>query len=370
MAEDSGEKTELPTGKRLTEAMERGQFARTPEFSTLFTMGATLCVIAMAGGEGCERIGAYAVNIFTHYGTTTLTAEAAVGAFENLMVAVAPFTLIVLGSCAGAALLAGGIQSGFNLTPKALGPHWDRLDPLQGLGSIISKDKLIHAAIDLLKILAIGSTLWAGARQLLKDPMFSSPVEAAYLITFLHQAAITFFGRLLGALSVVAALSYAYEKYQTLQELKMTRDEVKDETKNSDGDPMVKMAQRKMARRLAMKQMLKAVPTADVVVTNPTHYAVALKYERGRDQAPVVLAKGENRFALRIKAIAAEHGVPTVENRPVARMLFALGRVGETIPPELYQAVAEILAVVYRTHRYYFFRLRARRLEAATAASI
>jgi flagellar biosynthesis protein FlhB len=115
--------------------------------------------------------------------------------------------------------------------------------------------------------------------------------------------------------------------------------------------------------------MLAAVPTADVIVTNPTHYAVALKYERGVDQAPVVLAKGENRFALRIKALAGEHGVPIVENKPVARMLFALGRVDEKIPSELYQAVAEILAFVYRTHRYYFYRLKSRRAELSRAAT-
>ena len=143
----------------------------------------------------------------------------------------------------------------------------------------------------------------------------------------------------------------------------MTRQEVKDEHKNSQGDTGVKIAQRRLARRLLQTQMLDAVPTADVVVTNPTHFAIALKYERGRDAAPVILAKGEQRFARRIKEIAAENGVPMVENKPVARLLFAMGKVGEAIPPELYQAVAEILAVVYRTHRYYFYRLRSRRLE-------
>jgi len=125
----------------------------------------------------------------------------------------------------------------------------------------------------------------------------------------------------------------------------------------------MKGSRRRLARRLLQKQMLKAIPTADVVVTNPTHYAVALKYERGKDKAPVVLAKGENRFAIRIKALASEHGVPTVENKPVARLLFSMGRVGEEIPPDLYQGVAQILAVVYRTHRYYFHRLKARRVE-------
>jgi flagellar biosynthetic protein FlhB len=112
--------------------------------------------------------------------------------------------------------------------------------------------------------------------------------------------------------------------------------------------------------------MLRAVPIADVVITNPTHYAVALKYERGKDKAPVVLAKGEHRFALRIKELAAEHGVPTVENKPVARLLFSMGRVGEAIPSELYQAVAQILAIVYRSNRYYFHRLKTRRIEMAS----
>jgi flagellar biosynthetic protein FlhB len=190
-------------------------------------------------------------------------------------------------------------------------------------------------------------------------------VEAAYLGTFINNAAMTFFGRLLLSLGVIAALSYAWEKYKTGQDLMMTRQEVKDEHKNSEGDGHVKSAMRRMARRLMQKQMLDSVATADVVVTNPTHFAVVLKYERGKDHAPVVLAKGENRFAQRLKALAAEHGVPTVENKPVARMLYAMGEVGEGIPPELYQAVAEILAVVYRTHRYYFHQLKTRRLESA-----
>jgi flagellar biosynthetic protein FlhB len=214
-------------------------------------------------------------------------------------------------------------------------------------------------------LFAIGFALYLGARTLLTDPLFTAPVESAYLAQFLNRAAQEFFGRLLFALGLIAAISYAYEKFKNSRELMMSRDEIKQERRNSEGDALIKSTQRRLARRLLQKQMLSAVATADVVVTNPTHYAVALKYERGTDRAPVVLAKGENRFARRLRAIAEEHGVPTVENKPVARLLFALGRVGEAIPPELYQAVAEILSVVYRTHRYYFHRLKARRLEGA-----
>ena len=143
----------------------------------------------------------------------------------------------------------------------------------------------------------------------------------------------------------------------------MTKQEVKEENRSSEGDPHVRAARRQMARRLMQRQMLGAVPTADVVVTNPTHYAVALKYDRGTDKAPVVLAKGERLFAKRIKDLAGDHRVPMVENKPVARMLFKYGRVGQPIPTELYQAVADILAFVYRTHRLYFYDLKQRRAE-------
>jgi flagellar biosynthetic protein FlhB len=144
----------------------------------------------------------------------------------------------------------------------------------------------------------------------------------------------------------------------------MTKQEVKDENRQAMGDPNVKMAQRAMARRLLMRQMMADVPKADVIVTNPTHYAVALKYERGKDTAPVVLAKGQNLFAQRIKAMGAKFEVPTVENKPVARALYKFGQVGKPIPAQLYQAIAEILGYVYRTHRYYFYQLRSRRLQA------
>jgi flagellar biosynthetic protein FlhB len=143
----------------------------------------------------------------------------------------------------------------------------------------------------------------------------------------------------------------------------MTRQEIKDENRQAQGDPNVKMAQRAMARRLLMRQMMADIPKADVIITNPTHYAVALKYERGVDSAPVVLAKGQNAFAQRIKSIGAKFEVPTVENKPVARALFKFGQVGKPIPAQLYQAIAEILGYVYRTHRYYFYQLKTRRLK-------
>jgi flagellar biosynthesis protein FlhB len=366
--QDNDSKTELPSDKKIGDALAKGNFARSPELQTLCIIGAALGVMAMTLATAGQEVGALAVGIFSSVGKIR-PAETGlpVQAMEVFLV-FAKVAGPVVAAAVLASLLVGGLQSGFNVTPEVLGIKFEKLNPVEGFSRVFSKTTLVHGVVDFAKVCAIGLVLWVAAKELFSDPLFSSQVETAYLGRFLSDATVSFLSRLLLALGVIAALSYIYEKRRVFNDLKMTREEVKEERKQSEGDAFVKGALRRMARRLLQKQMLAQVPMADVVVTNPTHYAVALKYERGVDQAPVILAKGENRFALRIKALAAENGVPVIENKPVARMLHGLGKVGEEIPPGLYQAVAEILALVYRTHRYYFYRLRARRAEAASRA--
>lgn len=366
--EDKDSKTEQASGKKLQEATERGQIAKSSELQVVCMLGTALSVLAFTLSSATRDIGALATNVFSQLATVTLRLDTVPTQMTDVVLTIGRILAPFLGACAASALLVGGIQSGFNLSPKVVGFNLDRLDPIAGFGRVFSKSAFVHALIDIAKVIAIGMILWVAAKKLYEDPMFSAPVEVGYLGEFLHRATLIFFARLLLVLGVVAAITYWYEWRKLHQDLMMTRQEVKEEQKQSEGDMQSKMAMRRMARRFMRKQMLAAVPTADVVITNPTHYAVALKYERGIDKAPVVLAKGENRFAMRIKELAAENGVPMVENRPVARALYALGEVGEVIPNELYQAVAEILAFVYRTNRYYFFRLKARRAEAARAA--
>jgi len=362
---DQDQKTEQASDKKLSEAAERGQFAKSPELQVLLLLGASLCVLAFTAHTTARDIAEYSVGMFTRFAELKLSADTIPAQLTELMLTVGRGLGPVLLACVIAAIVGGGIQSGFRLSPEAFGFKLENLNPMAGFSRVFSKAAVVRGLIDLLKLIAIGMALWAGAKKLAVDPLFSSPIEVAYLAQFLQRATQEFFGRLLLSLGVIAAIGYGYERFKTSRDLMMTKQEVKDERKNSEGSGLMKGAQRRLGRRLMQKQMLAAVATADVVLTNPTHYAVALRYERGRDQAPVVLAKGENRFAQRIKALAAENGVPIVENKPVARMLFALGEVGETIPTDLYQAVASILAVVYRTHRYYFHRLKSRRLETA-----
>lgn len=364
---DQDSKTELPTEKHVQEAHDKGQFAKSAEISVVASIVAALVAFSMSLGTATKDVGEMAVSVFSQLGTASLSAGTITQHLGAMMLVSGKVLLPIMLATILAAVISGGIQSGFHFTPEVIGLKFENLNPMNGIEKHFSKQVLVRAGVDLLKLVCIGFVLWVAAKSLFVDPIFSAPVEAAYLGQFINRATMAFLSRLALALGVIAAISYFYEFFKNKRELMMTREEVKEESKQSEGDARTKGAMRRMARRLLQKQMLANVATADVIVTNPTHYAVALKYERGQDKAPVVVAKGENRFAMRIKALGAEHGVPMVENRPVARMLYALGRVDEPIPSELYQAVAEILAFVYRTHRYYFYRLKARRAELSRA---
>jgi flagellar biosynthetic protein FlhB len=234
----------------------------------------------------------------------------------------------------------------------------------QGASLRIEDSRLEAGSIRVKPIVLTAAAAMIGAATILTDPIFYTPVPVHRLGSFIYDSTLALFFRLALAMGGLALLHYIFQLKKTEKDLMMTKQEIKDENRQAMGDPNVKMAQRAMARRLMQKQMLADVPNADVIITNPTHYAVALKYERGVDAAPVVLAKGQNLFAQRIKALASKHEVPTVENKPVARALYKFGQVGKPIPAQLYQAIAEILGYVYRTHRYYFYQLKSRRLKS------
>lgn len=365
--EDNDQKTEEPTGKKLNKAFSSGQFPRTPDVTTALILLSAVVLFMFQIPEMARYLSAQTAHTFQNLGRTELSAEKLTGELVGAVLGGAKLLAPVLLAIFVAAVVGGGMQSKFRLTPEVVGFNFDKLNPVNGFKGIFSVNSLVTLPFDLLKMAGVGIALWIAIKRVMRDPLFYSPMEVSHLALFLHGITITFLGWVAGAMVVIGGGSYWYQHYKVFKDLRMTKQEVKDEHKQSDGDPQIKSRRRRMALRLMQKQMLGAVPTADVVVTNPTHYAVALKYERGVDAAPVVLAKGENRFAMRIKELAREHGVPVVENKPVARMLFRIGEVGEPVPLQVYKAVAEILAFVYRTHRYYFHQLRGRRAAAAAA---
>ncbi len=356
-------KTEQPTEKRLRDATEEGQFARTPDLQVVFILIAAFFVIGFGSREYSERIAGISVGIFAHLGKYSIKPEA-IGEWSGIVAqTMLGLILPIAVACAIASAIAGGLQSRFQLTPKAMDFKWSRIDPFAGFQRIFSSQAWVKLGTDALKLIVIGLALWSALKTAMSDPLFYTPVAVHRLGSFISSTASTLLGRFILALGAIATANYLFSLRKTNTDLMMTREEIKEESRQSEGDPKLKAALRQMARRLMQKQMLAGVPTADVVVTNPTHFAVALKYERGKDKAPLVLAKGEGAFARRIKDLAAEHDVPMIENKPVARMLFKVGRVGKPVPVELYQAVADILAFVYKTHRYYFHRLKERRAE-------
>lgn len=361
---DKSSKTEPPTEKRLSEARSRGQFAKAPEIGVTFTLIAGVIVIVSFGISKAESLGLYTRSIFENLESFKATQEGVVDVFTNSYFTLASIVFPMLVFCFVAALLAEGLQTGFRLTPKALEPKLDKLNPVTGAKRIFGSRALTTFGIDLLKFTSIGVVVVLAIRYITKDPIFFAPVPIKHVGVFIYKLFVIMLLILALLMGIIAIINYLIQKRKHNQELMMTKEEVKEERRSKEISAEVKTTQRKKALELMSRQSLEDVPTADVVVTNPTHFAVALKYERGADLAPIVVAKGEQLLARQIKMIAKEHEVPMVENKSVAQTLYRFGKVGLPIPFELYHVVAEILAFVYKSHAYYFHRLKARRIVA------
>jgi flagellar biosynthetic protein FlhB len=359
---DKSSKTEPPTEKKLSESRSKGQFAKAPEIGMTFTLLAGLLIILFLAPSKANDMLVFTRSILENMESITTTQEGVAHTLSSSYFSMALIVLPLLAACFLASLIAEGLQTGFRFTPKAIEPSFKKMNPISGIKRIMGLKALKTFLIDFLKFSAIASVVWLTLIIFLDDPIFYAPVPIQHLPQFIYKLFLVMLSILLLLLTIIAIISFFMKKKEHDDEMKMTKEEVKEERKSKEVSSEVKTAQRKKAMELLGGQGVADVSTADVVVTNPTHYAVALRYEKGTDNAPVVVAKGENLLARRIKIIAKEHEVPMIENKPVARTLYALGRVGEPIPLQLYQIVAEILAHVYKTHAYYFHRLKARRI--------
>lgn len=366
---DKDSKTEEPTQKRIADAYKEGNIPQAEEIGTTFALLSGVLVVIFAGQSIANSAFTVASSILGNLSTFEVGRDNASYFFNEMVKTMGRMSAPILVSGVVAAIVAGGLQTKFRLTPKALGVKWSKIDPVAGAKRLVSKDTFVRFGIDLLKLGAMALILWVAIRKIVADPIFYAPIDIRHVGTFIVDTLIYVFIRLVAAVGVIAIISYLWRRHRSKEEMKMTKEEVKQERKDQDMSPEVRKVRMQMAMRLMQGQMLDDVATADVVVTNPTHFAVALKYERGVDSAPVVLAKGENAFAQRIKSVAAEHGVPVVENKMVARMLYKVAQVGAAIPVEMFQSVAEILAFVYKTHRYYFHKLKGRRAAMKNARS-
>jgi flagellar biosynthetic protein FlhB len=346
---DRQEKVHDPTPQRLKKAREDGNVFRSKEMSSvgMLILGCSVILFGMPAAFGVLQ--GITREVFLRAPTMTFSAES----MQTLYADLALQTLLILGPLFGLLIVAGAglsvTQTGWNPTAKPLVPKGNRISPLQGIKRLFSSKGLFETGKSLAKIAVVGPIAYAAIEGHLPEILMLHTVPLAGIFPLAGSWIASLLMQMLLALAVLSAVDYAFEKWKYKADLKMTDKEIKDEMKNTEGDPHVKGKRRQVAREMARRPRLDhAVLDADVVVTNPTHYAVALKYDADALGAPRVLAKGIRKRALRIKGLAADLGVPTIENRPLARALYANVPEGAEIPEDLYAAVAEVLAEVYR----------------------
>ena len=353
MAEDSDlEKTESATPRRLQKAREEGQIVRSRELSTFALLAAGFFgVWGMSDSIGEHLQGMLRASFtFDHaavFETRRMLIGAGAAGREGLYA-----LLPVLAFTGAAALLAPMALGGWQLSSKGLEPKFNRLNPIEGLGKIFSINGPVQLGLSLAKTLVVGciggSAIWNRREEILA--LATQPLHLA-LANTVHLIAVCC-GMTVAGMFVVAALDVPYQLWQFHKKLRMTKEEVKREHRESEGDPHVKGRIRQQQRAIARRRMMTQVPKADVVVTNPTHFAVALQYTDGEMRAPKVVAKGVNLVAARIREIAAENNVPLLEAPPLARALYHNVELNREIPGPLYGAVAEVLAWVYQLRRF------------------
>ncbi|GGF21424.1 flagellar biosynthesis protein FlhB [Aliidongia dinghuensis] len=353
MAEDQDSRTEDPTGKRVSQARGRGQVAMSKD--------ATMLVILLASTVTCYSILPMTMRpvlmlmrrFIEQPERITVDVEPS---FETLLSEIAaalawallpPFLLMIT-----AAVVASIAQTGFIWATDKFDFNLNFLNPFNGLGKIFSMRQLVEFGKGLIKAAIVGTVAFTYVSpELAKIETLTGMEPIAMTQELMHLLLHLMIGVLL-AIAAIALFDYFYQKWSTLQQLKMTKQEVKDEHKNAEGDPHIKGRMRQIRMSRARKRMMAAVPKASVVITNPTHYSVALQYEMGTAGAPKVVAKGVDFLARKIREIATEHDVPIIENPPVARALYATVEIDEEIPPEHYKAVAEIIGYVMKLKRF------------------
>ena len=342
------DKTEKATPKRREEARQKGQIAKSQDLTGAVVLLAGLFALGATGPATAQRLGAGVHDALAAGGGRDPVTINTVG---DLLLAsggtAAACLLPVVGACAAAAIIVNVAQVGIKPKSKALKPDFKRLNPKPGLKRIVGKEGLVELAKNLVKLGVVGWVVLSALLPHIGDyaaMVGMSPLQLGGAIATLVKSIAK---RAAFAFLLIGVVDYIYQRYRHEKSLKMEKQEVKEESKGQDLPAEVKSAIRQRQREAARARMMADVPTADVIVTNPTHFSVALKYD-GHSAAPIVVAKGQDLIALRIRELAAEAGVPIVPDPPLARSLHRSVDVGQQIPEELFQAVAQILAYVYR----------------------
>lgn len=348
-----GEKTEQPTAKKLNDARKRGQVAKSKEIASALGLFSFFIVLKLyVGSIGSNFImGFHAVynqipDVIKNY-NGDIPAAAIITLVRSMMQQLGLIVIPVLLVGYGVAFVSDLVQVKWRPTTQPLRPKPNKLSPMNGLKRIFSVNSLIELLKSLIKLAVIGYVVYSYLKDRVGQIFLLYDIALNQAIGLIGEVVIDMGIRIAAVYMVVAYADYRYQKWKFRDDMKMTKQEVKDEYKNMEGDPQIKGKQKQRMREASMRRMMQQLPEADVVITNPTHYAVAIKYDPDKYDAPYVIAKGEDFLAQKIKDVAKENYIEIVENKPLARMLYANVEIGGLVPPELYQAVAEVLAFVY-----------------------
>jgi flagellar biosynthetic protein FlhB len=345
----SENRTEKPTPRRREEARKKGQVARRPELAATASFLAALVVLKFTSGDLLAR----SARLFESSASYVTPKESfGIPLVQNIFFSagtnLALLSLPVIGAALTAGLAANFAQGGLTFAVKALAPKAERFNPAANLKRIFGSTGPIELIKSFLKLGGLTLACWGTLRQAIIDAPKLVGAPSAATFSSIGNIVYSLGLRAGGVLFIVAALDYAWGWWKHEKSLRMSKQELKDEYKRQEGDPLMKSQRRRAARAIAYRRLAAEVPKADVVVTNPTHFAVALRYDREKDAAPIVVAKGADLLAKRIREIAKANKVAIVENPPLARSLYKAVDIGSIIPAELFRAVAELLAFVYR----------------------
>jgi flagellar biosynthetic protein FlhB len=344
------DKTEKATPKKKSDARKKGQVFQSREVSAALILIIMIVTIKALGSNLYSQITLYMKNAFSEYVKVTgqFDLNMVMKLFIEALIVLARTVLPLLIVAALAAVIVGYAQVGVLFTFETLKVKGNRINPLSGFKRIFSVRSLVELLKSIIKIVIVMWVAYSYLKSKTNEVIALMDADLFGILSFIGDATFNVAIKISFAMVILGFADFLYQKYDYDKNLRMTKQEVKDEYKQTEGNPEIKGKIKQKQRQMSMRRMMQDVPKADVVITNPTHFAVAIKYDLEKASAPFVVAKGQDYIALRIKQIATENKVQLVENKPLARTLYSTVDIGETIPPELFQAVAEILAFVYK----------------------
>jgi flagellar biosynthetic protein FlhB len=348
MSEDASEKTEEPSGHKLDQARQKGQVPKSQEITAaviLLSGGFFLLVLAPAGWDKVVGIYRHIYSLAPNFANNPDFLALTRLLFKESLALILPFALTILVASVAINVYQLG---GFTASAEPLSPKLDKLNFISGFGRMFKLRTVVDCVKSVFKLALIFSMGYLVIRDRLDEFVLMVDMAPLAIARLSLDVSVEIFFKTCLLLLILAIADYGYQRWQFTRDMRMTKQEVKDEYKQMEGDPIVKNRIRKAQREASKRRQLNQVPESDVVIANPEHFAVALKYDRNEAPAPIVVAKGQDFLALRIKDIAKEAGVPIVENRPLAQALYRAVEVGQIIPAEFYKAVAEVLSYIYR----------------------